>query len=91
MLTAEIVDPFRRKTKVKCFSCDLSYSAKHYLILYESEKLAFFKIKFPEDRKRIYCHDCLYKSVLKSMGEIRNMDIKMITMEDELTITFYQK
>ena len=91
MLMAQIVDPKKRKSKITCRVCGLSYSARDYLTLYNAEKLAFFKMKLPNQRKKIFCHDCLYKSVLKSMGEMRSIDVKMITMKDELIVTFYQK
>jgi len=91
MLMAQIIDPLKRKSKITCPTCGLSYSARDYLILYEAEKLAFFKMKLPNQRKKNYCHDCLYKSVLASMGEMRHIDVKMVTMKDELIVTFYQK
>ncbi len=87
MLRAEIVDPTKRKAKIRCFVCSLSYSAKDYKILYENEKLAFFKIKLPEQRKKIHCHDCLYKSIVKSMVT-HEIQVEMITLEGSVKVTF---
>ena len=92
MLKAEIIDPFKRKSKASCSRCSLAYSARDYLILYQSEKLAFFKAKFPPERKKIYCHDCLYKSVAESMGLRNTLDLTMKTLEsEEVVITFYRE
>ena len=88
MLTAQIVDPFKRKAKIKCFACGLSYSGKDYGILYQNEKLAFFKIKFPEQRKKIYCHECLYKTIVKQMGPLPEIEVRMITMEGDVVVAF---
>ena len=90
MLRAEIIDPNKRKTKVTCFVCGLCYAARDYKILYENEKLAFFKIKFPERRKKIHCHECLYKSIVESMGHNPQMKVEMITLEGITIATFYK-
>ena len=90
MLKAEIVNPTTRKSKVACSVCNLFYSARDYKILYENEKLAFFKIKFPNRRKKIHCHNCLYKSVIDSMGPLPYVELEMITMESEMVVTFHK-
>lgn len=90
MLKAEIVDPLKRKAKIACSVCDLSYSARDYKILYENEKLAFFKIKFLKQRKKIHCHDCLYKRVVLSMGTLPFIELEMTTMEGTTVVTFYK-
>ena len=87
MLRAEIVDPTKRKAKIRCSVCSLYYTARDYKILYENEKLAFFKIKLPEQRKKIHCHDCLYKSIVKSMVT-REIQVEMITLEGKAIVTF---
>jgi len=93
MTTAKIINPFERKARITCFECGLSYLARNYKILYENEKLAFFKIKLfaRGNRKKIYCHDCLYKAIVESMGPLPLLNVKIITLEDELTVTFYKK
>jgi hypothetical protein len=91
MLKAEIVNPMTRKAKIDCSVCHLFYSARDYKILYENEKLAFFKIKFPKKRKKTYCHDCLYKSVAKLIGPLPSVDLEMTTMESTIVVTFYKK
>jgi len=90
MLKAEIVDPHKRKAKIRCFVCNLSYVARDYEILYENEKLAFFKIKFPEQRKKIHCHNCLYKSIVKAMGHNSQIKVEMVTLEGVTVATFYK-
>jgi len=90
MLIAEIIDPFKRKAKLACSTCDLSYSARDYKILYENEKLAFFKIKFPKQRKKIYCHNCLYKSVINSMGPLPFVELEMATIDSRIVVTFHK-
>lgn len=91
MLKAEIVNPTTRKAKIACSVCDLFYSARDYKILYENQKVAFFKIKFPEKRKKTHCHDCLYKSVAKCMGALPYIDLEMTTMESTIVVTFYKE
>ena len=91
MFKAEIVNPMTRKAKIACSVCNLFYSARDYKILYENEKLAFFKIKFPKKRKKIHCHDCLYKSVVKLMGPLPYVDLEMTTMESTIVVTFYKQ
>ena len=93
MTTAKIIDPFKRKTRVTCSSCELSYTARNYEILYENEKLAFFKIKLfgMGPRQKTYCHDCFYTRIVDSMGPLPMLNVKMLTLEGELTVTFYKK
>ena len=90
MLRAEIVDPTKRKAKIACAVCDMSYSARDYKILYENEKLAFFKIKLNKQRKKTHCHDCLYKSVIKEMGPLPYIELEMVTMDTTAVVTFYK-
>ena len=87
-LKAKIIDPNKRKARITCFNCDLSYTAKNYKILYENEKLAFFKMKLPNDRTRIFCHDCLHKVVYKYMGVLKRVKLEMETLEDTVTVIF---
>jgi hypothetical protein len=93
MLTADTIDPFKRKSKIFCSRCSISYSARDYKILYENGKLAFFKAKFPtQKRKKIYCHYCLYKRAKEEMGEVDKLEMIMRTLEsEELIITFYKE
>ncbi len=94
MLTAEIIDSRKRKSKVSCSRCSLAYSARDYHILYENEKLAFFKAKFPPERKKNYCHDCLYKtaSELLNMRGGKKLKLLMTNLDGkEVVITFYKE
>ena len=93
MIKAEIINSQKRKSKISCSKCSLSYSARDYHILYENEKLAFFKAKFPPERKKNYCHDCLYKvaSELLRIRGGKKMQVLMTTKEGkEVVITFYR-
>ncbi len=90
MLKAEIVDPNKRKAKIACSKCELSYIARDYKTLYENEKLAFFKIKLPKTRKKTYCHDCMYKSIMQAMGPLPEMKVEMVTLEGTTVVTFHK-
>ena len=93
MTTAKIIDPFKRKARTTCSACELSYTARNYKILYENEKLAFFKIKLfgLGNRKKTYCHGCLYKAIIESMGPLPLLNVKLTTLEADLVVTFYKK
>ena len=87
-LKATIINPYKRKARVKCSSCDLSYSAKNYVILYDNEKVAFFKMKIPTQRLRIYCHDCLYKAVHNGMGVLKEVKLEMHLIDHTVNLLF---
>ena len=58
MFTASIINPEKRKTKLNCSSCGISYSARDYELLYESKKIVYFKYK-----NKVYCHECMWKLI----------------------------
>tara|TARA_R100000808_G_C2010989_1_gene63563 strand:- start:42 stop:317 length:276 start_codon:yes stop_codon:yes gene_type:complete len=87
-LVANIIDPNKRKTRVTCSECGLSYSAKNYKILYDNEKLAFFKMKLPEQRTKIFCHDCLHKVIYKYMGVLKEVKLQIFTLDETVTVIF---
>ena len=91
MLKATTIDPNERKSKITCFACGLSYSARDYLLLYESKKLAYFKYR-PSDfkRQRVFCHNCFYKSTFDAMDELSEMDVEMTTLDGTIIVTFYK-
>lgn len=94
MLKAETIDPYKRKSKISCSECFLSYSARDYKILYENEKLAFFKFKLPSDkRKKIYCNNCLYESIETFMGEKPGkMKLYLVGIDgNEVIVTFHKE
>ena len=92
MLTAVTIDPKTRKSKITCFKCNLSYSARDYKLLYSGKKLAYFRYKpLMYRRQRVLCHDCFYKTTLESMGVQKRLDVEIITINEEIIVTFYKK
>jgi len=87
-LKAKIINPFERKTRVTCSMCDLSYLARNYVILYENEKVAFFKMKITSQRLKIYCHDCLYKAVHNGMGVLKEIKLEMELIDHTVNLLF---
>ena len=87
-LKAQIIDPNKRKTRVTCSECGMSYSARNYKILYDNEKLAFFKMKLPNEKTRTFCHDCLHKVVYKNMGVLKTVKLEIISLEETVTVVF---
>ena len=90
MINAKIINSETRKTRVTCSSCGLSYTARNYSILYENEKLAFFKMKIPGDRIRIYCHDCLYRTVAAHMGILKEIKLEMELVDHTVNLIFHK-
>ena len=92
-LKASLIDPNKRKVRVGCYRCKLSYTARNYLILYDGEKLAYFKFKPLEfKRAKIFCHDCLHKECLRMLkGGHKKIKLLMKTLEeDQIICTFEQ-
>jgi len=87
-LKAKIINPFERKARVTCSMCELSYLARNYVILYENEKVAFFKMKVPSQRLKIYCHDCLYKAVHNGMGVLKELKLEMHLIDHTVNLLF---
>ena len=87
-LEAKIIDPNKRKSRVRCSACELSYSARNYKILYENEKLAFFKMKLPNQRMKIYCHDCLYKAIHGQMAFLNKINLEMKLLDHTVNLIF---
>ena len=80
MVIAEIIDAELRKSRIACSRCKLSYTARNYRILYDNQKLAFFKTtyKSQQDTKRgkrrwkNMCHDCVFgyaRAIAMEYGE----------------------
>ncbi len=66
MVEIFVINPKDRKRKIDCCACDMSYSIKDYAILFENEKLIYFKYKGPKEKShKIYCHNCLLASIQK--------------------------
>lgn len=90
MIKAKIIDVEKRKARVTCSSCKLSYTARNYAILYENEKLAFFKMKLPDDKMKIYCHDCLYKAISAHMGILSEVRLEMHLTDHVVNLVFHR-
>jgi len=90
MIKAKIIDSETRKTRVTCSTCGLSYTARNYAILYQNEKLAFFKMKIPGKRLKIYCHDCLYKVVAGQMGVLKEIKLEMELVDHTVNLIFHK-
>jgi hypothetical protein len=92
MLKAVTIDPNTRKSKVTCFCCGLSYTARDYLLLYQGKKLAYFRYK-PQSykRQRVFCHNCFYKSTVDEMTGLDQVDVEMTTLDGVAIVTFYRK
>lgn len=88
MIKAKIINPKTRKTKVICCRCDLSYSARNYKILYENEKLAFFKMGLPEKPVKIYCHGCIYKEISSYMKFLKKIRLEMELIDHSVSLIF---
>ena len=92
MLKATTIDPKKRKSKITCHVCGLSYSARDYDLLYDSQKLAYFKYKpMNYKRQRVFCHNCFYKSTVEQMSAFGQIDVEMVTLEGKIVVTFYNK
>ena len=82
MVTAEVLLPSSQGRKVVCSSCDLSYSAKDYKILYENKKLIYFKFYGLYEKKfKVICHDCLWK-IIAEMSNGEPMMFRIIGEKD---------
>jgi hypothetical protein len=90
MLKAKIINAEKRKSRVTCSRCGLSYTGRNYCILYTNEKLAFFKMKLPDDKLRIYCHDCLYKVIGASMGVLKEVKLEMELVDHTVNLIFHK-
>tara|TARA_B100001094_G_C17599176_1_gene515680 strand:- start:287 stop:565 length:279 start_codon:yes stop_codon:yes gene_type:complete len=90
-LEAKTIDPKARKSRVTCSECGLSYSARNYNILYDNEKLAFFKLKPPKGRSKIICHGCLNTVAYKLMGVLKEIKLKIYNLADEIVTVVFKK
>ena len=92
MLKAVTIDPSKRKSRITCYSCRLSYTARDYGLLYNGKKLAYFRYKpLNYKRQRVFCHNCFYKCTVEEMGILHQIDVEMTTLEGTVVVTFYRK
>ena len=91
MLKATTIDPNKRKSRITCYSCGLSYTSRDYDLLYKSQKLAYFRYKpLNYTRQRVFCHNCFYKCTVEEMGVLNQVDVEMVTLEGSVIVTFYK-
>ena len=90
-LVAKTIDPKTRKSRITCCECGLSYSARNYDILYENEKLAFFKVKPLKGRSKIQCHTCLNTVAYKSMGVLKEIKLEIHNLNGEIVTVVFKK
>jgi hypothetical protein len=92
MLKATTIDPEKRKSRITCHACRLSYTARDYALLYAGQKLAYFRFKPPNfKRQRVFCHNCFYKSTVEQMSGQVPIDVEMDTLTGTIVITFFRK
>ena len=66
MIDVRVIRSYRVKNAIKCEGCGLSYSKKHYEILFKSKKLVYFDVTSDQDdESEIICHDCFFRYLTK--------------------------
>jgi len=88
-LKTNIIDPETRKSRITCSRCNLSYKARNYSILYESQKLAYFKFRpIDKSRHRVFCHDCLHRECLRmARAGYVPLSVAMHTLDEVINVT----
>ncbi len=89
VVEVEVINPKDRKRALKCCECGMTYSPEEYKILFDSEKLIYFKFK-PKGSKRskIYCHGCLLTVIHKSYP-FDEIPLKIIDSEYEYICRYF--
>jgi len=64
MILVKVIRPYKIKGEATCDKCALSYSKKHYDILYKHDKLIYLDITI-KDKTYFVCNDCFYKFLKK--------------------------
>ena len=98
MIIANVINPETRKARINCCRCGLSYTAPNYRILYENQKLAFFKTKYKpsekdrnERRWKNMCHDCVFeyaRAVALEYGD-ESIRVQIKSMDGTVTGTVF--
>ena len=93
ILKASLIDSKKRKARITCYRCELSYTARNYDILCEAQKLAYFKFKpIKFKRAKPFCHDCMHKECMNMLkGDIKKIKLIMDTGEDAEIICTFEK
>ena len=91
MIVVKVVRPYKIKGEAVCEKCALTYSKKHYDILYKSDKLLYLDITL-NGKTRLICHDCFYK-FLKKKAMRSSKEVKVMVHDGHkkfvMTVTPY--
>ena len=88
MIQIKSVNPFSRKSKIKCGFCGLTYSSRDYRILWEERKVLYFKIQLPSQKRwRIVCHGCLLQVLKKYYPNYGKIELMIIDDLDNVEKT----
>ena len=77
-----------KRRKFVCKECQLTYTLKHYRILYDAEKLSYFTLE--EEPKYTVCHQCLYRFAAKFKEKLQSkkLVLKIHTEDEEIALRF---
>lgn len=89
MLHVQVLRPelIKKKKKINCYGCSLSYAIEDYRALFDSKKLIYFKLKDTVSNM-IFCHDCLFK-VGSCVAKAKNQDEISIKVTDGKKYYFF--
>lgn len=75
-----------RKRKFRCEQCGITYTLKHYRILYDAKKISYFNLD--ESPKTIVCHQCLYDLANKTKHNlgVKKLILKLTVEDEEVVI-----
>tara|TARA_Y100000593_G_scaffold94271_1_gene192573 strand:+ start:7111 stop:7425 length:315 start_codon:yes stop_codon:yes gene_type:complete len=81
MIQVKVLRPYRVKGDISCKECGLSYSKKHYDVLFKAKKLVYFEVKDEEGNEEVICHDCFFKYLVKK-ANVKDGDPYEINFSD---------
>jgi hypothetical protein len=87
IIELDLIDPHEtRKRKFTCGNCGMTYTLKHYRILYDAEKLSYFIVN--ESAKPINCHQCIYEVAekFKSKLSAKKIILKINTFDEQVIL-----
>ena len=84
-----VISPAKRKSRLKCSKCSLSYTPREYKTLFDSKKLVYFQYTPPEKKRyKVLCHDCLFEVIDKD-SEGRECAVDIIDKDTQTQYTCY--
>ena len=88
MLTTRIVHPETvRKRSIKCRDCGLEYPKAEHLVLFNANKLKYFKLKDIEGGFTV-CHDCLF-FLLKTLANGEPISFRVLSKDNDYVVEFF--